>query len=154
MIEFSCPCGEPLAAADEHAGAEVACPRCARTLSVPGGGPKRGRVLDDPPPRPRRKKKRRRRNYGDDDTPDHVRRLMEKANAELDEDEARRSRQGRIAITPGIIAGVLSVILGVVLLAVMLLVGFFTFYLLVVCGLLIVGGGVRAVLSFLGQGWD
>ena len=80
---------------------------------------------------------------------------MDRANAELDEEEARHAREGGgIAVTPGIIAGGISVLIGVLLLVVFICVGFINFYALVLCGLLIVGGGVRVVLSFLGQGVD
>jgi len=211
MISFNCACGEPLAAAPEHAGLQVQCPKCNAVLVVPAAEsefeyaddtappppPKKKPILVEdeppskrsaaPPPPPKKKKpvvledeeepapakkkaklvddeeddrkpkkkKKKKRNYGDDDEPEHVKRLMAQANAELDEEEARHKREGGgIAITPGIIAGIISMLLGMILLVVMVCVGFFSFYLLILCGVLIVGGGVRVVLSFTGQGVD
>jgi len=208
MISFNCACGEPLAAAPEHAGLRVQCPKCHSTLVVPAAEfeyaddptpppskkkpvlvedevparksaappppAKKGKPVlvddDEPPPakkkaklvdedededRKPKKKKKKKRNYGDDDEPEHVKSLMAKANAELDEEEARHRREGGgIAITPGIIAGLISILLGIILLVVMVCTGFIWFYGLILCGVLIIGGGVRVVLSFTGQGTD
>lgn len=182
MISFSCACGEPLAAAPEHAGMRVRCPKCHAVLVVPTADsefdyaddlspppPKKKPVLveddeDEPKPakkkaklvdededRKPRKKKKKKRNYGDDDEPEHVKRLMAKANAELDEEEARHRREGGgIAITPGIILGVSMFVIGIALFVILLLVGFCSIWPLVFAGV----GLVRAVLSFLGQGVD
>ena len=213
MISFNCACGEQLAAAPEHAGMRVQCPKCKAVLVIPKPEsefeyaddpapppPKKKPKLvddDDPPPRksaapppppkkkpklvdddderagpskkkaalvededeeddrPKKKKKKKKRNYGDDDEPEHVRALMAKANAELDEEEERHRREGGgIHFTPGIIAGLISILLGLTLLVVMVCTGFIWFYGLILCGFLIIGGGVRVVLSFTGQGTD
>lgn len=42
MIRFACPkCQKGLQAADEHAGAKIACPRCGQRVQIPGSGAKK-----------------------------------------------------------------------------------------------------------------
>lgn len=210
MISFHCACGEPLAAADEHAGMRVKCPKCDSVLVVPepesefeyADDPapppppkKKGPVLVDeddpprrssaPPPPPKRKpklvdedeendrpkkkkaalveddeddrpkkKKKKKRNYGDDDEPEHVKRLMAKANADLDEEEARHAREGGgVHFTPGIIGGLLAFVIGS-LGAIVVICVFPNIFLICFCGAIALGGLIRCVLSFLGQGVD
>ncbi len=149
MIEFSCRCGEPLAAEEEHAGAEVQCPQCGKVLSVPGGGPKKGKLVDDDDPPRRRRRKRRR----DDEKADHVKRLMDKAHDELDEEEDRHRREGGgIALTPGIITGGVMFILGAVLFIAAIFV-YPCFWVLVAFGFLALSGLVRLVLAYRGEGY-
>lgn len=208
MISFNCACGESLAAADEHAGLRVQCPKCNSQLVVPAAesefeyaddpappppkkkgpvlveddeppsrkmatplpppkkkpvlveddedepapGKKKAKLVDDEESKPRKKKKKR--NYGDDDEPEHVKALMAKANAELDEEEARHRREGGgIHFTPGIIAGVIAFLVGS--LGMLLFMCLFpNFYIICLCGALALGGLIRAILSFLGQGVD
>lgn len=183
MISFNCACGEPLAAAPEHAGLQVQCPKCDALLTIPAAEaefeyaddpepappPKRKPVLvdDDVPPAKKKaklvdeenkpkKKKKKPRNYGDDDEPEHVRRLMDKANAELDEEEARHAREGGgIHFTPGIIGGALAFIIGSLLVVLFICLPVpFKFYIICFCGAIALGGLVRCVLSFLGRGVD
>ena len=178
-VTFSCPCGESLAAEEEHAGLTVECPTCRKHLTVPGLTP----IFDAddrlaPPPKPPappppktkprvaddeddedderpKKKKKKRKNHGDDDEDPHVRALMRKANADLDEEEYRRRREGGgIAFTPGIIAGLAMLVFGLLGIAVMICVGFISIRLMVFCAAFAIVGLVRAVLSFNGQGFD
>lgn len=210
MISFNCACGEPLAAADEHAGLRVQCPRCNSQLVVPAAesefeyaddpapppapkkkgpvlveddeppsrkmatplpppkkkpvlveddedeparGKKKAKLVDDEDSKPKKKKKKK-RNYGDDDEPEHVKALMARANADLDEEEARHRREGGgIHFTPGIIAGVIAFLVGS-LGMVLFMCLFPNFYVICLCGALALGGLIRAILSFLGQGVD
>jgi uncharacterized Zn finger protein (UPF0148 family) len=171
MIAFDCRCGEPLAAAPEHAGHRVQCPRCDTRLTVPSVEPE----SDPPPPArkkpvraeeaapPRRKKARlvdrgpakrpRARDSEDAPPPDPVERMMARAHAELDEDEARRERErGGVHFTPGIIGGaavfVIFSLLAVVCLLMLLL------YPAIGCLCIAMMGLARCVLSFLGRGVD
>lgn len=186
MISFNCACGEPLAAAPEHAGMRVQCPKCRAVLVIPKpesefeyaddpapppppkkkpklvdedeeparpAKKKAALVEDDEEDRPRKKKKKK-RNYGDDDEPEHVKALMAKANAELDEEEARHRREGGgIHFTPGIIGGLLAFVIGS-LGAVVTICVFPNFFLICFCGAVALGGLIRCVLSFLGKGVD
>lgn len=168
MIAFNCACGEPLAAAPEHAGLQVQCPKCDARLTIPAAESEFDYADDPTPPPPKnkaklvdeeeRKPKRRRkqRNSRDDDEPEHVRRLMDRANAELDEDEARRAREGGgIHFTPGLIGGALAFVVGSLLVVLFICLPVpFKFCIICFCGAIAVGGLVRCVLSFLGQGVD
>lgn len=150
MIEFACECGEPLAAAPEHAGKRVKCPRCGELLAVPSPKKKAVPVDDDPP---RRKRKPKPEPARRDDPGDPVKRLMDRAHAELDEDEATRAREWRpVVFTPGMIGGT-AVFVIFSLLAVLFLL-MFQLYLAVGCLAFAVLGLARAVLSYLGRGVD
>ncbi len=185
MISFNCACGEPLAAAPEHAGLQVQCPKCNARLTIPAAESEFEYASDDPAPPPPPKKKRpvlveddeadppakkkaklvdkedkpkkknkKKRNYGDDDEPEHVKALMAKANAELDEQEARHAREGGgIHFTPGIVGGGIAFLVGSLLFLLFLCV-FAHPIVLVACGVIALGGLIRCVLSFLGQGVD
>ena len=156
---------------DEHAGLQVECPTCQRLLTIPKpDDPPKREAAPLPPPkkklamraededeyldedgrerRPRKRKKRFR-----DENP-VARRMMERAHAELDEEEVRRRSGGGLSINPGIIQGAISVSLGFLLLVVMYFVGCCPIYGLVVACFLIVGGIVRIILGFTGQGTD
>jgi small-conductance mechanosensitive channel len=175
-VTFSCPCGESLVAEEIHAGCQVECPNCDRLLTVPRPKPapkreyaedgttssrsstapappprKKSQVVDDEDDdydRPRRKKKRNTVNPT-------VRRLMDKAHEDLDAEEDRRRQQsGGLAIHPGIIQGIISIILGFLVLIVAFISPCGFFYILIISGVLILGGIVRIVLGFLGQGTD
>lgn len=158
MIAFDCECGEPLSAAPEHAGMRVRCPSCGRALAVPvpeadipPARRKKAVPVDDD--RPVRRPKRRPQSPPPAPPRDPVRQLMDRAHAELEEDEARRAREWRpVTFTPGMIGGVavfiVCSILGVLALAMLqlyLAIGLFCFAVL---------GLVRAVLSYLGRGVD
>jgi len=169
MIAFDCRCGEPLAAAPEHAGLQVQCPKCDTRLTVPSVEPE-----PEPPPRkkpvraekaapPVRKtarlvdggpaKRWRARDAEDGPPPDPVERMMARAHAELDEDEARRERErGGVHFTPGIIGGaavfIIFTLLAVVCLLMLLL------YPAIGCLCIAMMGLARCVLSFLGRGVD
>ncbi len=166
-ITFNCPCGETLAAEDAHVGLGVECPTCQKALTVPPGGKpvakpaskpaatppeKKARLDDDEDAdRPRRKKKNKvKKGTGGA----HAMSLMEKAHADLEEEEARRSRGGGLAISPGIVQGSISVVLGLVVLVVSLFVPCGFMYMLICAGVLILGGIVRIVLGFTGTGTD
>ena len=161
MIEFACECGEPLAAAPEHVGKRVKCPRCGDMLTVPAAEfedapppppPKKKAVLvdeDDPPPR----RKRKPPPAGRDSPGDPVKRLMDRAHAELDADEAKRAKEWRpVVFTPGMIGGT-AVFVICSLLAVLALL-MFQLYLAVGLICFAVLGLARAVLSYLGTGVD
>lgn len=180
MISFDCECGEPLAAAPEHAGKQVKCPRCEKLLTVPrpeadfeypadddppapppprrgpAPPPKRGTPVDDPPKKAAladEPKKQRKKPAPRDEEPDHVRRLMERAHAELDADEAKRSREWRpVVFTPGLVGGTAVFIIFTLLAVLFLLI--FQLYLAIGCLCFAVLGLARAVLSYLGQGID
>jgi hypothetical protein len=142
MIAFTCGCGERLAAAPDDAGATVRCPNCGATLDVPEPGYEL--TADDhpaPPPADTREGR------------EPVRRLMAKAHADLDEDEAKRARERRpVVFTPGLVGGAT-----VFVVCSLLAVGSLLLYnLYLAIGLLVfaVGGLFRAVLSFVGRGVD
>ncbi len=182
MISFNCGCGEPLAAAPEHTGLQVQCPKCDARLTIPAAESEFEYASDDPAPPPKKKKpvmveedapappkkkarlvdegekpkkkKKAKRNYGDDDEPDHVKALMAKANADLDEEEQRHAREGGgIHFTPGIIGGGVAFLVGSLLFCVFICV-FAHPIVLVACGVIALGGLIRCVLSFLGKGVD
>ena len=160
MIAFECGCGEPLAAAPEHAGRKVKCPRCGDVQAVPepepveAESPPPKRRPAEAPPKARRRDDEDDEDDEDDDEPqDPVKRMMAKAHAELDEDEARRKREWRpVVFTPGLIGGlavfVVFSLLAVVFLLVLLL------YPAIGCLCVAFMGLARAVLSFLGRGVD
>jgi uncharacterized Zn finger protein (UPF0148 family) len=158
VISFNCACGEPLAAAPEHAGLQVQCPKCDARFTVP--------TADDSPPRPPAKKKARlveeegkpkamrnkQRNSGDDEH-DPVQRLMDRAHAELDEQEERHRREGGgVHFTPGIIGGFAVFVVFVLLAALCLLA--LQLYFAIGCLCVAFLGLARCVLSFLGRGVD
>lgn len=153
MIEFACECGEPLAAAPEHAGKRVKCPRCGDLLAVPSGDA-------EPEPAPRPKKMavpvntpQRERPARPDAPGDPVKRLMDRAHAELDADEAKRAREWRpVVFTPGMVGGT-AVFVICSLLAVLALL-MFQLYLAIGLLCFAVLGLARAVLSYLGTGVD
>lgn len=144
MIEFRCECGEPLAASPADAGATVRCPNCHATLDVPEPG--YGLEADDPPAPPPRAESA----PGDRDP---VRRLMAKAHAELDEDEARRAREWRpVVFSPGLVGGLaLFVVCSLLAVGSLLL---YNLYLAVGLLFFAVLGLFRAILSFVGRGVD
>lgn len=206
LISFTCRCGVQLAAAAEHAGMQVQCPRCGKVTAVPQPEPEfeyaddtpddppRARVRakpiatasppkppapppapvkkkpvlvdeeDDPPQKkkkarlvdeekPKKKKKASRR--GGEPLSGHAAMYMEKANADLDEEEERHRREGGgIHFTPGIIGGSIAFLVGSILLVICFVICGFNLYVLSACGVLALGGLVRAVLSYMGQGVD
>ena len=176
-INFQCPCGETLAAAEEHAGAQVECPTCAKLLTVPKANaefdyfesaplppapppPRKKASLvdkdDEEEDRPRKKKKRKRKNYDDEDEESpQVRAMMDKAHAELDEEEERHRRESRgIHFTPGIMAGLGMFLVGSLACVTMVCIGFISIRLIVICAVFAIIGLVRAILAFKGQGID
>lgn len=79
--------------------------------------------------------------------------MMDKAHAELNEDEAKRARERRLVVfTPGIVGG-LSLFVVCSLLAVLSLL-LYNLYLAIGLMVFAVLGLFRAILSFLGQGVD
>jgi uncharacterized Zn finger protein (UPF0148 family) len=164
VIAFECGCGEPLAAAPEHAGRKVKCPRCGEVQAVPepepaAAPPPPRRRAASPPPRARRRKDEDDEDEDDEDEDedgepdDPVERMMAKAHADLDAEEARRKREWRpVVFTPGLVGGlavfVVFSLLAVVFLLVLLL------YPAIGCLCVAFMGLARAVLSFLGRGVD
>lgn len=156
MIAFACECGEPLAAAPEHAGRRVQCPRCGERLSVPAGDAEHPAP---PPPKPKKAapaggdRPKRVKRARPDAPGDPVQRLMDRAHAELDEDEAKRAREWRlVTFTPGMIGGTAVFIICSLLAVLALLV--FQLYLAIGLLCFAVLGLARAILSYLGTGVD
>ncbi len=166
MIAFECGCGEPLAAAPEHVGRKVKCPRCGDVQAVPEPEPEPVEAAPPPPKKrsgPPPPKARRRdddeddededEDEEDDEPEDPVERMMAKAHADLDEDEARRKREWRpVVFTPGLIGG-LAVFIVFSLLAVVCLLALLL-YPAIGCLCVAFMGLARAILSFLGRGVD
>lgn len=169
MIAFECGCGEPLAAAPEHIGRKVKCPRCGDVQAVPEPDPEPAESASPPPRKraaPSPPKARRRKdededdeedeedeNEEDDEPEDPVKRMMARAHAELDEEEVQRKREWRpVVFTPGLIGG-LAVFIVFCLLAVVFLL-MLLLYPAIGCLCLAFMGLARAVLSFLGRGVD
>jgi DNA-directed RNA polymerase subunit RPC12/RpoP len=143
MTAFECECGEPLTATAEQGGRTVRCPCCGAAVVVRESGyafepdaldPVRG---TDPAAEGRHQ----------------ARRVMTKAHADLDEDEAKRAREWRpVVFTPGLVGG-----LAVFVVCSLLAVGSLLLYnLYLAIGLLVfaVLGLIRAALSFFGRGVD
>jgi DNA-directed RNA polymerase subunit RPC12/RpoP len=143
MIEFECECGEPLTARDEQAGRHVRCPSCGAAVVVQESG----YSLEPDAPEPVRVAQPTTEGRH------QARRMMTKAHADLDEDEAKRAREWRpVVFTPGLVGG-----LAVFVVCSLLAVGSLLLYnLYLAIGLLFfaVLGLIRAVLSFVGRGVD
>jgi len=150
MIAFDCACGEPLAAADEHAGRRVRCPKCGTSLAVPEPAyHAKPDATPAPEPLP-----------GPRERPDPVaegryqaQQMMTKAHAELAEDAAKRARERRLVVfTPGIIGGLAAFAICTTLAVVSLLL--YNLYLAIGLMFFAVVGLFRAILSFVGRGVD
>lgn len=139
-----------MAAADEHAGRRVRCPKCGTYLVVPEPGyhvEPDGAPVPEPPPRPQK------RLDPIAEGRQQAQRIMTKAHAELAEDEAKRARERRLVVfTPGIIGGLAAFVICSLLAVVSLLL----YNLYVAIGLMFfaVIGLFRAILSFIGRGVD
>src|SRR5688572_6863609 len=114
MLTFTCSCGKPLAAKEEHGGQETICPACGNRLWIPRNAaadvPMMVEVVSAPPPTdPDRPADAARRPRGADDWQDRAPpRQREYADVEDRRDRVPEQRETSRAAVAALVAGLLG----------------------------------------------